>query len=295
VQLAVPSPDVAPSAAPALAVISSALAHGGVQGHYRHASATTGTDMAFCVYVPPHAPGALLPVVWYLSCLTAAPQDIADKGEYRAACAELGLILVAPDTSPRGPQVPDDPAEAYDFGIAASFYLNATQPPFAQHYQMERYLTEELPPLIAQHFPADLKRQSILGHSMGGHGALTLALRHPQRYRAVSALAPIVAPSCTPWGMKALRGYLGDDAAAWRAHDATALIADGARVAEILVDQGDADEFMAEQLRPELLRAACARAGIPLTLNLRPGYDHAYGFVSTFLGSQLHWHAQRLR
>jgi S-formylglutathione hydrolase len=284
----------APGAGSGLEVLSSALAHGGVQGWYRHASATTGTAMDFCVYVPAHAPGARLPVVWYLSCLTAAPQDIADKGEYRAACAELGLILVAPDTSPRGPQVPDDPAESYDFGIAASFYLNATQPPYAQHYRMETYLTGELPQLIARHFPADLGRQSVLGHSMGGHGALTLALRHPGRYKAVSALAPIVAASRTPWGMKALKGYLGDDAAAWRAHDAAALIDDGARVAEILVDQGDADAFLAEQLRPELLRDACTRAGLPLTLNLRAGYDHAYCFVSTFLSSQLRWHAQRL-
>ena len=287
-------PDDAPNTAPALEVLDRALAHGGIQGRYRHASAATGTPMEFCVYVPPHSPGALLPVVWYLSCLTASPQDIADKGEYRAACAELGLILVAPDTSPRGPEVPDDPAEGYDFGIAASFYLDATQPPFSQHYRMETYLTEELPPLIGQHFPADLNRQSILGHSMGGHGALTLALRQPGRYRAVSALAPIVAPSQTPWGLKALAGYLGPDREAWRAHDAVALIEGGARLSEIRVDQGDADEFMAAQLRPELLRAACLQAGIPLTLNLRPGYDHAYGFVSTFLGSQLRWHALRL-
>jgi S-formylglutathione hydrolase len=250
--------------------------------------------MEFTAFVPPHEPGRRLPLVWYLSCLTANPDDIADKGEYRAACAELGIILVAPDTSPRGPEVPDDPEGGYDFGIAASFYLDATQEPYARHYRMESYLTKELPALIEQHFPADLSRQSILGHSMGGHGALVLALRHPGRYRAVSALAPIAAPSQTPWGMKALAGYLGPDTTAWRAHDAVALIEDGARVAEILVDQGDADEFMSTQLRPDLLRDACLKAGIPLTLNMRGGYDHAYCFVSTFLASQLRWHAARL-
>jgi S-formylglutathione hydrolase len=277
-----------------LQTLGRTLAHGGSQGKYRHASLATGTDMEFTAFVPAHEPGRKLPVVWYLSCLTAGPDDIAAKGEYRAACAELGLVLVAPDTSPRGPEVPDDPDGGYDFGVAASFYLDATQAPYARHYRMESYLTAELPQLVEAHFPVDLGRQAIVGHSMGGHGALTLALRHRGRYRSVSALAPIVAPSQTPWGMKALRGYLGPDRGAWRAHDAVALIEDGARVAEILVDQGEDDEFMAEQLRPELLRTACRQAGVPLTLNLRAGYDHAYGFVSTFLATQLRWHAQRL-
>jgi S-formylglutathione hydrolase len=278
----------------AMETVSRAMAHGGMQGIYRHDSSATGTSMTFAVFVPPHAPGQRLPVVWYLSCLTAQPNDIVDKGDYRAACAELGIVLVVPDTSPRGPDVPDDPDAAYDFGLGAGFYLDAVAEPFARHYRMETYLIDELPKLVAARFPVDLDRQGILGHSMGGHGALTLALRHPGRYRSVSALAPIVAPSVTPWGRKALRGYLGESPAAWRAHDAVALIEDGARVDAILVDQGDADEFMAEQLRPELLREACANAGIALTLNLRAGYDHAYLFVSSFLADQLRWHAARL-
>ncbi|QDC39895.1 S-formylglutathione hydrolase [Sphingobium fuliginis] len=279
--------------------VSANKAFGGVQGVYRHASASTGTDMTFSVYVPPHAEGTKLPVVWYLSGLTCTHANVTEKGEFRAACAELGLIFVAPDTSPRGPDrngdaVADDPDGAYDFGLGAGFYVDATQAPFAAHYRMWSYVTQELPALVAANFPADMERQSIMGHSMGGHGALTVGLALPDLYKAVSAFAPIVAPGQVPWGQKALAGYLGDDPAAWRRHDAVALIEDGARVPALLVDQGTADNFLEQELRPELLKAACETAGIDLTLNLRDGYDHSYYFISTFMADHLRWHAARL-
>lgn len=275
-----------------LETVSAARAYGGTQGVYTHASTATGTPMTFAVYVPPHAEGATLPVVWYLSGLTCTHANVTDKGDYRRACAELGLILVAPDTSPRGEGVADDPA--YDMGQGAGFYVDATQAPWAPHFRMWRYVTDELPALIAAHFPADMTRQSIMGHSMGGHGALTIGLTLADRFRAVSAFAPIVAPSQVPWGEKALGGYLGDDRAAWRAHDAVALIEDGARIGELLVDVGDADPFLTEQLRPGLLENACADAGIALTLRRQSGYDHSYYFISTFMEDHLRWHAERL-
>ena len=274
--------------------LSTNCAHGGTQGVYRHASTVTGTDMTFAVYVPPHEPGARLPVLWYLSGLTCTHANVTEKGEYRAACAERGVIFVAPDTSPRGDAVPD--AEGYDFGKGAGFYVDATQAPWAANYRMRSYIEEELPALLAAHFPmADLGRQSITGHSMGGHGALTIALRNPGRFASVSAFAPIASPLACPWGEKALTGYLGADRADWRAYDAVALIEDGARLPELLVDQGDADAFLAEQLKPELLEAACRDAGIDLTLRMQPGYDHSYYFISTFLADHVAWHAERLR
>ena len=269
--------------------------HGGTQGVYRHASRETRTDMTFSVYVPDHREGTKLPVVWYLSGLTCTHANVTEKGEYRAACAEHGLIFVAPDTSPRGEGVPGDAANAYDFGLGAGFYVDATEAPFARNYRMWSYVTGELPQLVAEHFPVDAKRQSIMGHSMGGHGALTIALRHADRYRAASAFSPIVAPSQVPWGVKALGGYLGNNKDAWRKHDAVALIEDGAKFPEFLVDQGEADQFLTEQLRPELLQAACKKAGIPLTLRRQAGYDHSYYFISTFMADHLHWHAQRLK
>ncbi|WP_404714292.1 S-formylglutathione hydrolase [Sphingomonas sp. MMS24-J13] len=274
--------------------VSTNKAFGGVQGVYKHASAVTGTDMTFSVFVPAHEAGAKLPVVWYLSGLTCTHANVTEKGEFRRACAELGLIFVAPDTSPRGDGVPDDAAAAYDFGLGAGFYVDATVEPFAKNYRMWSYVTEELPTLVAAEFPIDTDRQSIMGHSMGGHGALTIGLTFPDRYKAVSAFAPIVAPSQVPWGQKALPGYLGGDQSAWRKHDAVALIEDGARVPALLVDQGAANSFLEGQLKPELLKAACEKAGIDLTLRLQPGYDHSYYFISTFMADQLHWHKERL-
>jgi S-formylglutathione hydrolase len=279
----------------AIETVSKNRSFDGVQGVYKHASRETGTGMTFSVYVPPHNEGARLPVVWYLSGLTCTHANVTEKGEFRQACAELGLIFVAPDTSPRGEGVPGDPAGSYDFGLGAGFYVDATQAPFARNYRMWSYVTEELPGVIAEHFPVDRKRQSILGHSMGGHGALTVALRYPDRYRAASAFSPVVAPSQVPWGIKALTGYLGDDPEAWRRHDTVALIGDGARFADFLVDVGDADQFLNEQLRPELLERACSQAGIPLLLRRQPGYDHSYYFISTFMADHLRWHAARLK
>ena len=275
-----------------LETLSETRAHGGVQGVYRHASGETGTEMTFAVYVPPHAPGARLPVLWYLSGLTCTHANVMEKGEYRGPCAEAGVILVAPDTSPRGPDVPDD--EAYDFGQGAGFYLDATEPPWARHYRMRSYLESELPALIDAHVPADMTRQGVTGHSMGGHGALTLALRDPLRFRSVSAFAPICAPGEVPWGEAAFTRYLGTDRSAWREYDAVALIEDGARLPELLVDQGMADPFLVEQLRPHRLAEACEAAGIPAEIRLHEGYDHSYFFVSSFMVEHIAWHAARL-
>jgi S-formylglutathione hydrolase len=274
-------------------IISENKSHGGRQLAVRHSSIATSTDMTFSIFLPPQAErGERLPVVWYLSGLTCTHANVTEKGEYRAACAEHGLIFVAPDTSPRGDDVPD--ADGYDFGKGAGFYVDATEKPWATHYRMWTYVTEELPALVVGEFPVDGYRQGIMGHSMGGHGALTVALRNPQLFRSVSAFAPIVAPGQVPWGQKALTGYLGDDRADWRKHDAVALIEDGARVPELLVDVGDADQFLEQELRPELLERACADSGIALTLRRQPGYDHSYYFISTFMADHLRWHAERL-
>jgi len=276
-------------------IVSENKSYGGRQLVVGHSSHSTSTDMTFSVYLPPQAEkGGKLPVIWFLSGLTCSPMNVTEKGEYRAACAELGLIFVAPDTSPRGDHVPTDPSGGWDFGLGAGFYVDATQDPFDRNYKMWTYVTEELPALVAAEFPVDMERQAITGHSMGGHGALTVALRNRGRFKSVSAFSPIVAPGQVAWGQKALGGYLGEDEAAWRKHDAVALIEDGARVPEILVDVGDADPFLDNQLRPELLEQACADAGIALTLRRQPDYDHSYYFVSTFMADHLRWHAERL-
>jgi S-formylglutathione hydrolase len=276
-----------------LETISTNKSFGGIQGVYRHDSRETGTPMTFSVFVPPQAAQiGKLPVVWYLSGLTCTHANVTEKGEYRRACAEHGLIFVAPDTSPRGESVPDD--EAYDFGQGAGFYVDATEEPWARNFRMESYICKELPSLIGEHFPVDLDRQAITGHSMGGHGALTLALRRPGTYKSVSAFAPIVSPSAVPWGRKALAGYLGTDEEVWSSHDAYSMLFVGRTVPELLVDVGTADPFLEEQLKPELLRGVCFEAGVPLTLRLQPGYDHSYYFISTFMADHLRWHAERL-
>ncbi|WP_295636008.1 S-formylglutathione hydrolase [Novosphingobium sp.] len=273
--------------------LSANRSHGGTQFVHSHDSAETGTPMTFSTFVPDHAPGATLPVLWFLSGLTCTHANVTEKGEFRAACAEHGVILVAPDTSPRGDDVPDD--EGYDFGKGAGFYVDATQEPWAKNFRMRSYIERELPALVAEHFAADMGRQGITGHSMGGHGALTIALRNPSTFRSVSAFSPIVSPLDCPWGEKALGGYLGPDKAAWREYDACALIEDGAKVADILVDQGEADGFLTDQLKIHLLGEACAAAGIPATIRMQPGYDHSYYFISTFAAGHVAWHAARLK
>jgi S-formylglutathione hydrolase len=273
--------------------ISEWKSFGGTQGVYRHQSSGTGTGMTFAVYVPEHPPGAKLPVLWYLSGLTCTHANVMEKGEYRRACAEHGVIFVAPDTSPRGEDVPD--VADYDFGQGAGFYLDATQEPWAKHFRMRSYTEQELPALVAAEFPADMDRQGITGHSMGGHGALTISLRNPNRFRSTSAFAPIVSPLQCPWGEKALGGYLGGDRAAWREHDAVALIEDGARLPDLLVDQGTADNFLDTQLKTNLLDEAAARVDMRAEIRMQQGYDHSYFFIGTFMAEHVAWHAERLK
>ena len=273
--------------------VSEAKCFGGSQGVYSHQSSATGTPMTFQVFVPEHAPGEKLPVLWWLSGLTCTHANAMEKCEYKRACAEHGIILVGPDTSPRGDDVPDD--EAYDFGKGAGFYVDAVREPWAKHFRMRSYVEQELPALIADAFSVDMDRQGISGHSMGGHGALTVSLRNPGRFRSTSAFAPIVSPLNCPWGEKALTGYIGDDRAAWREYDACALIEDGARLPELLVDQGRADTFLDEQLKTHLLEEACRKADIPATIRMQEGYDHSYFFVSSFIDDHIAWHAERLK
>lgn len=275
-----------------LDTVSETRCFGGRQITFKHASAATGTPMRVAVFLPPQAERGPVPSFCFLAGFTCTEDNFTQKAGAQRVAAELGVALVAPDTSPRGAGVPDD--EAYDFGVGAGFYLDATAAPWSENFRMRTYVEEELPALLAGALPLDGTRRGLSGHSMGGHGALTIGLRDPGRFRAVSAFAPIVSPMNCPWGAKALPGYLGEDRAAWRRHDACALIADGARLPEILVDQGTADPFLENQLKPELLEEACRAAGIALTLNRREGYDHSYFFIASFIEDHLRWHGARL-
>jgi S-formylglutathione hydrolase len=274
--------------------VSQSRCFGGTQFVYRHASRETGTPMRLAVFVPPQAKDAKVPVLWFLFGLTCTEENFTVKAGAQRVASELGLMLIAPDTSPRGEDMPDDAQGAYDFGLGAGFYVDAVEAPWARHYRMRSYIERELPDLIAKNLPADMSRQGITGHSMGGHGALTIALRNPGRFKAVSAFAPIASPMNCPWGEKALSNYIGPDRSAWRAYDACALIEDGARLPDLLIDQGTADSFLESQLKPQLLEGACARAGQPLTLRMQEGYDHSYFFIATFIEDHLRWHAKRL-
>ncbi len=279
-----------------LELISEHTCFGGVQRFYQHASSEIGLPMRFSVYLPPQATHAVVPAVMFLAGLTCTEETFMAKAGAQRRAAELGLALIAPDTSPRGAGVAGE-ADSWDFGAGAGFYLDATQAPWSKHYRMESYLTAELLPLLGRALPINLERLGLFGHSMGGHGALTLALKHPAWFKSVSALAPICAPSQCPWGEKAFTGYLGADRAAWAAHDASALMA--AQTAApypggILIDQGMADKFLPTQLHPELLEAACASVGQPLTLRRHEGYDHGYYFISTFMADHLAHHAKVL-
>jgi S-formylglutathione hydrolase len=274
--------------------VSQARCFGGTQFVYRHVSRETSTAMRLAVFVPPQAQDRKVPVVWFLSGLTCTEENFTVKAGAQRVASELGLMLIAPDTSPRGEGVPDDAQGAYDFGLGAGFYVDAVQEPWAKHYRMRSYIEQELPELIAQNLPADMSRQGITGHSMGGHGALTIALRNPERFKAVSAFAPIASPMNCPWGEKALGNYIGADRSAWRDYDACALIEGGARLPDLLVDQGSADSFLESQLKPQLLEEACAKASQPLALRRQDGYDHSYFFIATFIEDHLRWHAQRL-
>jgi S-formylglutathione hydrolase len=264
---------------------------GGVQEVWQHDSATLGCILRFGVYLPPQAQQGACPVLYWLSGLTCTEQNFITKAGAQRYAAEHGLILVAPDTSPRGEGVAN--ADGYDLGQGAGFYLNATQSPWSAHYRMHDYVVEELPALVEAQFPATTAR-ALSGHSMGGHGALVLALRNPGRYRSVSAFSPIVAPSRVPWGEKAFTAYLGEDRAAWREWDACALIAHATERLPLLIDQGEADEFLATQLRPELLEQACDAADHPLLLRRRAGYDHSYYFIGSFIGEHIAHHATAL-
>lgn len=265
---------------------------GGMQGVYSHAAQATACPMRFSVYLPPQAEASRVPVVYWLSGLTCTEENFTVKAGAQRYAAETGIAIVAPDTSPRGKEVADD--DAYDFGQGAGFYVNATEDPWRAHFRMYDYIVEELPALIAASFPVDGARAGIMGHSMGGHGALVCGLRNPDRYRSISAFAPICAPMRCPWGEKALSGYLGPDREAWKAYDATELIRGTRDDRAILVDQGSADGFLAEQLKPELLEEACREAGRPLILNRRAGYDHSYYFIASFIGDHIHHHAAAL-
>lgn len=270
---------------------------GGRIGFYRHRSTVNNCDMQFSVFVPPQAQDGKVPVLTFLSGLTCTEENFMVKSGAQRVAAELGLMLVSPDTSPRGEDVPDDPDDDYDMGIAAGFYLNATQQPWSRYYHMYDYVTKELPPLLFDNFPADAERHGLTGHSMGGHGALTIGLRNPELYRSLSAFAPICTTLHSPWGRKALGYYLGDDTSTWTDYDACEVARRSGAVTgydRILVDQGADDPFLEEQLRPGLLEEACKESGLPLDLRIHDGYDHGYYFISTFIEEHLRFHYERL-
>jgi S-formylglutathione hydrolase len=274
----------------ALETLSEQKCHGGVQGFYRHQSSTTGTSMRFAVYLPPEADSSKIPVLYYLSGLTCTEETAAIKSGAQAHASRHGLMLVMPDTSPRGAGIEGEDDD-WDFGTGAGFYLDATEAPWAKNYRMYSYVTEELRTLINTNFPARPGATGVFGHSMGGHGALTIALKNPVVYRSVSAFAPICAPMEVPWGRKAFSGYLGDDQSAWAFHDACELVRRGPYPECILIDQGNEDQFLAQQLRPELFQQACESVGQALQLRMQDGYDHSYYFIQTFVGDHLAHHA----
>jgi S-formylglutathione hydrolase len=278
--------------------LSETSCFGGRIGFYRHTSSSNNCDMRFSVFVPPQAVQGKVPVLTFLSGLTCTEENFMVKSGAQRVAAMLGMMLVSPDTSPRGEGIPDDPDDDYDFGLGAGFYLNATQEPWSANYQMYDYITKELPAVIFDHFPGDPERHGLTGHSMGGHGALTIGLRNPDMFRSLSAFAPICTTLHSPWGQKALGYYLGDDRSTWQDHDACEVARRSGHVTKydrILVDQGADDPFLAEQLKPELLEAACKESGLPLELHIHKGYDHGYYFISTFVEEHLRFHAERLR
>lgn len=274
--------------------IGAARSFGGRQLQFRHASSALGCPMVFSVYLPPQAEVDKVPVLWWLSGLTCTDQNFVTKAGAQQTAAETGVAVIAPDTSPRGEGVPGDPDGAWDFGLGAGFYVNATEAPWSRHYRMYDYIATELPALVGAELPLDMSRQAISGHSMGGHGALVIGLREQGRFRSISAFSPIASSSRCPWGEKALGRYLGPDRAAWQAYDASALLAAAKAPPPILVDQGEADGFLASQLKPELLEEAARRGGHAITLRRQPGYDHSYYFIATFIGDHIGWHATRL-
>jgi len=278
----------------ALEIVSQSRSFGGTQFIYRHDSEQTHTPMRLAVYLPPQAASGRVPALWFLSGLTCTEENFTTKAGAQRTAAELGIALIVPDTSPRGEGVPGDPAGSYDFGLSAGFYVDATVAPYDKNYRMRSYIETELPALLAEALPIDPQRQSIMGHSMGGHGAITIALRNPGRFRSVSAFSPIASPMNCPWGEKALTGYIGPDRATWRVYDSCALLEDGHRLPELLVDQGLADNFLVNQLKPELLEAACAKAGVKLTLRRQEGYDHSYYFIASFIADHVRYHARAL-
>jgi S-formylglutathione hydrolase len=277
----------------AITLVSEHACYGGVQRFYRHESRETRGPMKFSAYLPPQARMGKVPVLYFLSGLTCTEETFCIKSHAQKSAAELGLMLVSPDTSPREPRIPGD-ADHWDFGYSAGFYLDATQAPWAQNYRMYSYVTRELPEIVAAHLPARLGATGIFGHSMGGHGALTLALRNPSIYKSVSAFSPIAAPSQSPWGKKAFSNFLGAETEAWREYDATELVAHRLHPGLILIDQGSADQYLAAELMPEKFAAAAAKSGQRLNLRMQPGYDHGYYFIQTFMADHLRHHAEQL-